>query len=554
MRYLFTAFRCIRWRFFILMTSLSLLARLPATAQTWQEATSFGEGITWGTTVDAAGNVYVTGFLFGTGTFGTITIQSSVRGSAFVAKRSSAGVWLWAVRTTGNRDDTGRGIAVDALGNVFVVGTFKSSSINFGNITLTNRSSSGIYTDMFVAKLNSSGVWRWAVRGGGGNNDDGTEIRLDSTGNVYISGSYNGPATFGTTTLTNLIMDHYVAKLSPAGAWQWVVAGGGGTGEPNHGMTADPAGNVYVAGSFTQGSTVFGNITLVNTNRGADVYVAKLDPTGNWVWAVSTQGDGEEYSYAVAVDAAGYLTIAGQTRSPVLTLGTITLATLTTPNFSDMFIARLTPTGAWQWAVQVGGTRTDAGVSLAIDAASNSYVSCRFTSPSVTWGTTTVTNNWAGNTFDSFIGKIDAGGNMQWAVGAGGSSDDDARQIALSPQGDIYVAGYYDARASFGPFTLTNNFTYYGSFLARLSNPPVGLAEDDAQPGGGLRIAPNPATDVVRISGAPIGTAVTLLDAVGRTVRTWRSSANEPDFDLRGLPAGVYVVRAGQLARRLVVE
>jgi len=121
----------------------------------------------------------------------------------------SNGNWLWAIQAGGTDNDFGYGIAVDANGNSYATGSF-SESVTFGTTTLT---SSG-YEDIFVAKLDSSGNWLWAKQAGGTDYDDGNGIAVDDNGNSYVTGYYEGSATFGATTLTSIgSWDIFVAKL-----------------------------------------------------------------------------------------------------------------------------------------------------------------------------------------------------------------------------------------------------------------------------------------------------------------------------------------------------
>ena len=105
--------------------------------------------------VDANGNSYVTGYFYGSATFGTTTLTSSGGSDIFVAKLDINGNWLWAKKAGGTDYDYGNGIAVDANGNSYVTGYFYGSA-TFGTTTLT--SSSEYYTVIYVAKLDINGL------------------------------------------------------------------------------------------------------------------------------------------------------------------------------------------------------------------------------------------------------------------------------------------------------------------------------------------------------------------------------------------------------------
>ena len=148
--------------------------------------------------------------------------------------------------------DEGYDISADASGNTYTTGYF-SGTVNFGSIQLT---SSGV-TDIFIAKVNSQGVYQWAVKAGGVGPDKGYAIKTDAQGNSYITGFYYGTAYFGTTSITsvNSSQDVFLAKYNSSGILQWVVSAGGSDGDIGNGVNLDNNGNVVITGQF-QGSAV----------------------------------------------------------------------------------------------------------------------------------------------------------------------------------------------------------------------------------------------------------------------------------------------------------
>jgi len=221
--------------------------------------------------VDANGNSYVTGYFWGNATFGTTTLTSSGQYDIFVAKMDSNGNWLWAKQAGGISEDNGRSIAVDANGNSYVTGRFASSA-TFGATTLT---SSGQY-DIFVAKMDINGNWLWAKQAGGTSYDYGLGIAVDANGNSYVTGYFKSTATFGTTTLTSSgYEDIFVAKLNSSGNWLWAKQAGGTSSDYTNDIAVDANGNIYVTGEIFEESAIFGTTTL-NSSGFIDIFVAKL--------------------------------------------------------------------------------------------------------------------------------------------------------------------------------------------------------------------------------------------------------------------------------------
>ncbi|MCK9610989.1 MAG: SBBP repeat-containing protein [Candidatus Cloacimonas sp.] len=398
--------------------------------------------------VDANGNSYITGYFYGSATFGTTTLTSSGGSDIFVAKLDINGNWLWAKKAGGTDFDFGNSIAVDANGNSYVTGYF-SGSANFGTTTLT--SSSEYYTEIYVAKLDINGNWLWANKAGGTGWDYGYGIAVDANGNSYVTGAFAESAIFGTTTLTsNGGSDIFVAKLDSSGNWLWAKQAGGTDYDDGYGIVVDINGNSYVTGIFYSSNCSFGSTTLTSSG-GSDIFVAKLDINGNWLWAKQAGGTSGDSGNGIAVDANGNSYITGGFKESA-TFGTTTLTSSGYYDY-DIFVTKLDIDGNWLWAKQAGGTGDEGSNSIAVDANGNSYITSGF-EESVNFGTTTLTSS---GYLDIFVAKIDHNGNWLWAKQAGGAIDDCGYGIALDANGNSYVTGVFMESANFGTTTLTSS-------------------------------------------------------------------------------------------------
>ncbi len=398
--------------------------------------------------VDANGNSYITGYFYGSATFGTTTLTSSGGSDIFVAKLDINGNWLWAKKAGGTDFDFGNSIAVDANGNSYVTGYF-SGSANFGTTTLT--SSSEYYTEIYVAKLDINGNWLWANKAGGTGWDYGYGIAVDANGNSYVTGAFAESAIFGTTTLTSSGgSDIFVAKLDSSGNWLWAKQAGGTDYDDGYGIVVDINGNSYVTGIFYSSNCSFGSTTLTSSG-GSDIFVAKLDINGNWLWAKQAGGTSGDSGNGIAVDANGNSYITGGFKESA-TFGTTTLTSSDYYDY-DIFVTKLDIDGNWLWAKQAGGTGDEGSNSIAVDANGNSYITSGF-EESVNFGTTTLTSS---GYLDIFVAKIDHNGNWLWAKQAGGAIDDCGYGIALDANGNSYVTGFFMESANFGTTTLTSS-------------------------------------------------------------------------------------------------
>ncbi|KYK31485.1 MAG: hypothetical protein AYK22_07860 [Thermoplasmatales archaeon SG8-52-3] len=353
--------------------------------------------------------------------------------------------WEWAKSGGGFSIDYGHNIATDNLGNCYVIGKYFSEA-SFGS---TNLKSYGdlMSWDIYVAKLNSNGDWLWAVGAGGTFNDEGSGIAVDLEGNVYITGVFYDTAWFGNITLTCTgYQDVYVAKIDTNGNWLWAIRAGSHPGEAAYGIDVDSSGNVYITGHFMY-KTTFGNTTL-ESKGSADVFIGKLDTNGNWLWAVGGGGNLADYPYDIVVDSLGDSYIVGDFE------GTASFGdfNVTSQGMADVFIVKVDTNGNWQWVKSGGGSSIDRGYDIAIDNNDDIRITGLFLI-STSFGSTTL--NSLGE-WDIYVLKIDTNGNFIWVVRGGGTSSDCGWGIDVDYEKNSYITGVFQGSITFGSTTITS--------------------------------------------------------------------------------------------------
>jgi len=372
----------------------AFVAKLEGGTGTWQWAVrAGGTGAESGSAiaVDGAGQVVVSGvFDSGVADFGPTNLINARVGASdvFVAKLTTAtGAWQWAQCAGGTGREDAAGLAVDAVGDVYVAGSFSSLAAPFGPTTLTTTitgtgQTRGPSANAYVAKLDAAGTgWLWAVQGGqtdgGSGGSEARALTLDAAGNVYIAGNFRSATTrFGTAALVNASQpniegsypsDVFVAKLSKTGSWLWAQQGGGAVNESVAAVTVDAAGRVAVTGSFSgfippvagapnsgyySPTATFG-ATILTSAGGSDAFVAQLDAAGNYQWVTQAGGNEGESGRGLALNAAGMLYCTGDFSASPATFGSWRVAG---SGGSTGFLARLaTSPLAVQSASQNGG-------------------------------------------------------------------------------------------------------------------------------------------------------------------------------------------------------
>ncbi|WP_201985717.1 gliding motility-associated C-terminal domain-containing protein [Hymenobacter rubidus] len=539
------------------------------------------------TVADSSGhNLYLVGYFFGTVGFGASTLTSAGDADAFVAKWNIATqAFVWARRAGGSRSD-GAGQVVVKGSSVYIAGSFLGSAATFGAIKLNAAvSNSGYPADIYVAKLTDAGAtadFVWAVRAGGEAEDfiGGLAVRGSS---VYVSGAFaSRTADFGSTVLVNAnssndFTDMFLARITdygPLAAFDWAQRVGG----PRHegaGTIAVSGTSLYLSGTFTGPTLTFGSTTLSKA-AGSDIYstdafVTKFVDTGpgaSAVWAQSFGGPGNDNIAGPLLDGST-LYIAGQF-SQTATVGS---TALTSAGGSDVYVARLTDTGAssrFDWATRAGGTGQEDLYGLALSG-SALYLTGDFFGATTRFGTATLANATTDideRYCDLFVAKLtdaSTGPAFAWAQRAGGTNYDFGTGVAVvGPV--VYVAGGATPALSFGTHPLAGPVGARIAYLASLadvptpadpggnpdpgSGPDAGVGPGDCTQPGGADACPIQIPNIITPNGdgpndrfvchgLPAGDwELTVYNRWGRLV--YQQAAYRNTWDAAGQPAGLF--------------
>ena len=394
---------------------------------------------------------------------GITNLTSATDRNLFVAKYTATGALLWARQQAGSDRSCPSDIAVDGGGNVYTTGYFWGTVDFDPGAATANLTSAGV-ADAFVSKLDSDGNYLWARQFGGGGGDSGAGIAVDGGGNVYTTGFFHGTADFapgpGSANLTSAgASDVFVSKLDNNGNYVWARRIGGTNDEWSCGLALDRVGNVYTTGAFYDNTTDFdpGDGTVTFPWGGA--FISKLDSAGNYVWARSIGSGPWDYGYGIAVDGDNNVYTTGNFNwSEDFDPGPGEAWLHGTSQ--EVFVSKLDSAGNYVWARNMGGEGQDYGYSIALDGRGDVYVTGYFAGTAdFDPGAGTATLTSAGGQ-DVFVSKLDRDGNYLWARQLGGSGDDAGDDIAVAAAGNVYSAGYFTGMPDFDPgpgfFNLTS--------------------------------------------------------------------------------------------------
>ncbi len=401
-------------------------------------STDFGKDIA----CDNAGNIFVTGYYYSTCYFGNLSVNASANSEVFIAKLSNTGNWLWARTSGGNGFNRGNGIICDNNGNVYVTGSFEGNCA-FGN---TNLSSNGL-RDVFVTSLNPNGNWRWTIKAGGNSTDDSYGIKFNSNYSFLgITGFFSTSATFGSNTLISAGgRDIFVARLDTNANWQWSVSVGSSASEESRAISIDGSGNSIISGFYSNSITFASNTLPTSADR--DVFAARIDRNGNWIWGRNATGTGDDEPFALSMDNSGNAYITGFYYSNIKFGSNEVIS----DNERNSFVARLTSSGSWSWVRSIKGNSSVDGLGIWTSTSGYSYISGTFYDKAYINTDTIKTKGES----DLLLAKISSSGGWDWIQGnAGVTNIVVSNGIIQDKNTDVFVCGYFNGTVKFGNDTL----------------------------------------------------------------------------------------------------
>ena len=332
--------------------------------------------------------------------------------------------------------DEAMDISPDANGNSYTTGYFSASAL-FGTLTVN---SSGV-TDVFLTKTDANGQVLWVQKGGGPGPDRGLGVKADAQGNTVVTGYFYNSATFGTQTVNSSgLQDVFIAKYDNAGNLLWVQSAGGAAADIGNAVTFDNNGNVLITGEFS-GTATFGSFTLTSMNGSVDVFTAKLDANGNFLWAKKGSAPQIDRGLDVGCDASGNVYVTGQFTDTI---------TFDVTHFNNMynaiFLIKYNSSGTEQWFRVIGGGTQGVANGLTVDANNNILLTGDF------MGTLTFyscpTNITLSNTYPSriFAASYTAAGNLTWKYSAGSNDVVNARNICVDANNKPYIIGNFKCK------------------------------------------------------------------------------------------------------------
>lgn len=319
-------------------------------------------------------------------------------------------------------------------------------------------------SDIFVAKYNPSGDLIWIKTAGGTGPDECKSVAVDKYDNVFIAGSFNYTIDFGDTQLTNYgnSYDVFLAKYDADGKLLWVKQGGGTGADMAYGLAVDDWDNVVIVGNLN-GPGAFDGITLNSTISAYHLFIAKFDNNGKINFAKSFEG---RFSFAkcVTTDQYNNIIVAGGFKD-TLTVGNKKHIAI---GYSDPFVIKLSKDGDVHWSnTPTSDGQSDQFNGVTADENDNIYLTGTF-SKTLDFGTASITCE-GGVYVDAFVCKYDSAGVFKWAQKIGGTDFDQGFDISCNNQ-YVFVTGFVKKTIGNGCDIFWSSYDYSGNIQMMMVN------------------------------------------------------------------------------------
>lgn len=358
-------------------------------------------------------------------------------------------------------------------GKYVYVGGYFTGTIDFDPGAATANLTSNGSTDIFIAKYDSAGNFKWVRQIGSTPGEDIRGLKVDKRGNVIFTGYYQSTIDMdpgpGTVTVTNTGVNSFITKLDANGLFIWSKQL---ELEGCNVLQTDAQNNIYIGGDFS-GSYDFdpgpGAHTLTAPSvLDEDLFILKLNENGEYVWArnMNNGGNTTVREASLAVDQQGAVYMAGNFTGPMDFDPGAGVFTLSSAGGQDCYVVKLDNTGNFNWAKSWGATNTDFCYDMIADDNGNIFVTGAF-DLTVDFDPGPGTFNLTSTDYrNSFLLKLANNGSFLFAKQFTGNSF--GQSLALDNSGNIYVAGGFYGPADFDPGPGTNIVNGGNIFITRL--------------------------------------------------------------------------------------
>ncbi|MBC8489254.1 MAG: T9SS type A sorting domain-containing protein [Bacteroidetes bacterium] len=486
----------------------------------------------------------------------------------------------WIKQEGGNSEEIGCSITSDD-DYIYNTGVFADTCFIGDTVLISNGLS-----NMYISKYDKESNFIW-VKQFGGNDYVRSMFITHNNAHIYTTGFFSDTAYFEDTTLISKgYYDLFITDQSTDGNLNWVKQIGGIESDQGYTIATDSYNNIYLSGAF-QDTVNFGDTTLISYGD-YDIFLAKLDNTGNVKWVQHSGGKGTDLGLSIISDNSDNICLTGYFEDTAVFNDTL----LFSLGFQDIFIAKYNNSGNLVWIQQAGGDWGAYGSSITTDDSDNIYITGIFGGTAF-FGNDTVVSN---GEFDIYVAKYDSSGKLLLIKTYGSAGFDHCKSIVtdndfiyvscnfqdealiedtllleqtshifqfsntgqlldiiqtgnyyrneciIDKRRDVYVTGAFYQTQIFGDTILTTTGFHYDIFIAKIIYNNTGIEKIEIDPK--IKIYPNPATSYINIE-SDEDAIISIVNINGQLLKQYLfvKDKSEKTFDISSFAPGLYIIK-----------
>lgn len=371
---------------------------------------------------------------------------------------------------TGATDIEIHSTVLTADGNILIVGSFRGTNVDFDPGPNLNLQNSPNYRNAFIASYTKNNQLNWVKTIGGSANLNLNDVAVDASGRIYVCGNSSGTTIDldpGPASTNHAVPENttgmVVACYSSVGNYRWgfIIPAEYNwelqSSVEGYHIALDKAGNILISGIFQTTLVDFDpglgvhsySTSTTGTMYNSDAFLVKYSQNGNYVWSTAVQSQDTDEGNSLTVDNAGNVYFCGSFSGENTSFSSgVNPVSLTSFGSTDIFISKYDKDGNIKWAKNMGSFEMEQANDIKLDLDTNIYIAGIFKGSADMDPDKDSTFIKSRGNYDCFFAKYNPSGELIYAKSIGSDENDLVYKMEISSSNDIYLTGYYKARAN----------------------------------------------------------------------------------------------------------